>query len=280
MDCRPRRQEDSQTTGAFVLSVIKQFRANQGVLLAGAVAYYTLLSLVPLLILILVALSHVIPEDRLLMTLSEYLEFVVPGQSTAVVEEVRTFLAQKQVVGSVLFVTMLFFSALAFTILENAMSVIFYHRRQNQTTAIPGVRSDAISFYTFPWCRAPDSDRSFRNFAVRRNKKHYAFRPAALFGSGLNLSSLPCRSYRRVVAADSNLLRYAGGAIVFSACAYRWSNGDNPVGNDASHSRLVLYHNVANPTRLRFSHDSNSRAIKCRDWSFGFVSRSPGDRRV
>ena len=114
--------------GAFVLSVIKQFRANQGVLLAGAVAYYTLLSLVPLLILILMALSHVIPQDRLLLTLSEYLEFVVPGQSTAIVEEVRTFLAQKQVVGSVLFVTMLFFSALAFTILENAMSVIFYHR--------------------------------------------------------------------------------------------------------------------------------------------------------
>ena len=37
--------------GAFALAVIKQFRANQGVLLAGAVAYYTLLSLVPLLIL-------------------------------------------------------------------------------------------------------------------------------------------------------------------------------------------------------------------------------------
>jgi YihY family inner membrane protein len=114
--------------GAFALGVIKQFRANQGILLAGAVAYYTLLSLVPLLILILMALSHVVPEDRLLLTLSEYLEFVVPGQSAALVEEVRTFLAQKQVVGGILFVTMLFFSALAFTILENAMSVIFFHR--------------------------------------------------------------------------------------------------------------------------------------------------------
>ena len=51
--------------GAFALAVIKQFRANQGVLLAGAVAYYTLLSLVPLLILILMALSHIVPEDRL-----------------------------------------------------------------------------------------------------------------------------------------------------------------------------------------------------------------------
>ena len=82
--------------GAFALAVIKQFRANQGVLLAGAVAYYTLLSLVPLLILILMALSHIVPEDRLLLTLSEYLEFVVPGQSAALVEEVRTFLAQNK----------------------------------------------------------------------------------------------------------------------------------------------------------------------------------------
>ena len=114
--------------GAFALAVIKQFRANQGVLLAGAVAYYTLLSIVPLLILILMALSHIVSEDRLLLTLSEYLEFVVPGQSAALVQEVRAFLAQKQVIGGILFVTMLFFSALAFTILENAMSVIFYHR--------------------------------------------------------------------------------------------------------------------------------------------------------
>src|SRR5438128_217322 len=75
--------------GSFALAVARQFRANQGVLLAGAVAYYTLLSLIPLLILILMALSHVVPEDRLLVTLAEYLEFVAPGQSTALVEEVR-----------------------------------------------------------------------------------------------------------------------------------------------------------------------------------------------
>jgi membrane protein len=114
--------------GSFALAVARQFRANQGVLLAGAVAYYTLLSLIPLLILILMALSHIVPENRLLLTLAEYLEFVVPGQSTALVNEVRKFLEHKEVVGGILLVTMLFFSALAFTILENAMSVIFYHR--------------------------------------------------------------------------------------------------------------------------------------------------------
>ncbi|MBV9251325.1 MAG: YihY/virulence factor BrkB family protein [Acetobacteraceae bacterium] len=114
--------------GAFSLAVIKQFRANQGVLLAGAVAYYTLLSLVPLLILVLMVLSHIFPQDQLLQTFGEYLEFIVPGQAKALVDELRTFLAHRQVVGGFLFVTMLFFSALAFTVLENAMSVIFLHR--------------------------------------------------------------------------------------------------------------------------------------------------------
>ena len=117
-----------QRPGAFALAVIKGFRANQGVLLAGAVAYYTLLSLVPLLILALMVLSHLFAEDQVLLILREYLEFVVPGQSNALVQELRTFLAHREVVGGFLLVTMLFFSALAFTILENAMSVIFVHR--------------------------------------------------------------------------------------------------------------------------------------------------------
>jgi membrane protein len=114
--------------GAFARAVIKQFRANQGLLLAGAVAYYTLLSLVPLLILILLALSHVVEEERLLETLRASLEFVVPGQANAVVGELRNFVAQRDVVGGLLLLTMLFFSALAFTVLENALSVIFFHR--------------------------------------------------------------------------------------------------------------------------------------------------------
>lgn len=69
-----------------------------------------------------------IPEDQLILTLREYLAFLVPGQSNALVDEIRIFLNHKEVVGPILLVTLLFFSALAFTILENAMSVIFYHR--------------------------------------------------------------------------------------------------------------------------------------------------------
>jgi membrane protein len=114
--------------GAFSLCVLRGFRANQGFLLAGAVAYYALLSLIPLLILAVIGLSHVVEEGRLLFTLRQYLEFVVPGQSLALMEQLQTFLANRQTVGGVLLASMIFFSALAFTVLENAMSVIFFHR--------------------------------------------------------------------------------------------------------------------------------------------------------
>jgi membrane protein len=114
--------------GIFALQTLKSFRANQGLLLAGAVAYYALLSIVPLLILTVIALSHVIDQGELLATLSRYLEWLIPGQSRPVVTELANFLQHRDVIGWVLLATMLFFSSLAFTVLENAMSVIFYHR--------------------------------------------------------------------------------------------------------------------------------------------------------
>jgi membrane protein len=114
--------------GRFAWRVLKAFRANQGLLLAGAVAYYALLSVVPLLILTVIALSHVIDQGELLQTLGRYLEWLMPGQSKAIVGELANFLAHRDVLGWVLLGTMLFFSSLAFTVLENAMSVIFLHR--------------------------------------------------------------------------------------------------------------------------------------------------------
>ncbi len=112
----------------FAWRTLKAFRANQGLLLAGAVAYYALLSIVPLLILIVIALSHVIDQAALLATLGRYLEWLVPGQSSAIVRELSNFLDHRELIGWVLGITMLFFSSLAFTVLESAMSVIFLHR--------------------------------------------------------------------------------------------------------------------------------------------------------
>src|SRR4029434_3205073 len=92
--------------GAFTLRVLRAFRANQGLLLAGAVAYYTLLSIVPLLILTL---------SELLATWGRYLEWLTPGQSKAVIGELASFLDHRGVIGWVLLVTMIFFSSLAST---------------------------------------------------------------------------------------------------------------------------------------------------------------------
>ena len=115
-------------SGAFAIQTLKGFRANQGLLLAGAVAYYALLSIVPLLILTVIALSYVIDQAELLDTLGRYLEWLTPGQSNLIVVELMNFLDHRGVIGWLLLATMLFFSSLAFTVLENAMSVIFIHR--------------------------------------------------------------------------------------------------------------------------------------------------------
>ena len=115
-------------TGRFAAGVLRDFRANQGLLLAGAVAYYALLSLLPLLVLVVIALSHFMDPQRLVATIGDFLDFLVPGYAGPVAEQLRLVLAHRELIGGVLFVSMVFFSSLAFTVLENAMSVIFYHR--------------------------------------------------------------------------------------------------------------------------------------------------------
>ena len=114
--------------GAFVVQTLKAFRANQGFLLAGAVAYYALLSIVPLVMLAVIGLSHIVDPTVLRQTLTRYLEWLLPGQSRAIVDELATLVEHRDVLRWVSLATMLFFSSLAFTVLENAMSVIFHHR--------------------------------------------------------------------------------------------------------------------------------------------------------
>ena len=113
---------------AFSLQVIRAFNANQGMLLAGAVAYYALLSIVPFMILMLLALSSVMDHQVLMDMLSRTVEHVAPGQGKALVRELESFLAHRHVIGGVLIVTLVFFSSLAFRTLENAISVMFVHR--------------------------------------------------------------------------------------------------------------------------------------------------------
>ncbi|MCC2675965.1 MAG: tRNA processing ribonuclease BN-like protein, partial [Ramlibacter sp.] len=79
-------------------------------------------------ILVVIALSHWVDQAELLSTLGTYLEWILPGQSKAIVQELANFVQHRDVIGWVLLITMLFFSSLAFTVLEKAMAVIFLHR--------------------------------------------------------------------------------------------------------------------------------------------------------
>jgi len=114
--------------GHFALQVLKAFHKNQGLLLSGALAYYILLSVIPLFTFLLLILSHVIDEAALMATLRRYIGLIIPGDSAAVLGQVRSIVEHREVASWVVLVTMLFFSSLAFSVLEGAMSIIFVHR--------------------------------------------------------------------------------------------------------------------------------------------------------
>lgn len=101
---------------------------NQGLLLAGAVAYYMLLSIIPLLILLVLGLSPFLPEEQLLATLGRYLDLLAAGHADPLVEQLALFLGHRQITGGILLLTLLFSSSLAFTVLEKSMAIIFHHR--------------------------------------------------------------------------------------------------------------------------------------------------------
>jgi len=84
---------------------------------------------VPLLVLTVIAPSHWVEPAELLRTLGRYLEWLVPGQSAVIVTSWATSSSHREVCqAGCCWSPCCFFSSLAFTVLENAMSVIFHHR--------------------------------------------------------------------------------------------------------------------------------------------------------
>ncbi len=113
---------------SFLLRVGCGFISNNGLLLAGAVAYYTLLSIMPLSILALIVLTQFVEEHQLILTLSTYLSMAVPGYAATLTDQAQAFLENRKVVGVIGFFVLLFFSSAAFSMLESAMSVIFFQQ--------------------------------------------------------------------------------------------------------------------------------------------------------
>ena len=116
----------------FLLDVLKGFRDNQGLLLAGAIAYYTLLSIIPVFALVLIVLSQFIEQELLLETVSAVLAMAAPIRSDVLAAHLQAFLSHWKVIGTMGIVFLLIFSALAFKVLEDSISIIFFHRHTGQ----------------------------------------------------------------------------------------------------------------------------------------------------
>jgi len=130
----------------FARRVLSRFLANKGLLLASAVSYNTLLSLIPLFALLLVILSHVYDEQRIADLLLGEFGALMPGHTDLLARQVRSFLGNRELVGWVGFIVLLFFSSWAFRSLEDAFDVIFSHHQQARRLWISAIIPYAFIF--------------------------------------------------------------------------------------------------------------------------------------
>jgi membrane protein len=110
----------------FAGRVVGSFLRNRGILLAGGVGYNALLSLVPFLAITVSALSLFFDEARILGTLRAELTELVPQHADTILETAETFLHIETTTNVVSVALLLFFSSIAFRMLEEAVAAIFH----------------------------------------------------------------------------------------------------------------------------------------------------------
>jgi YihY family inner membrane protein len=115
--------------GRFMLRVLSHLGKNKALLLAGGVAYNALLSMVPMMAVVLVALTRFWDREQLLEIIAHELALLIPAQAQGIITEVSMLLDNRDLVGGIGLGVMLFFSTWAFKMLEGALAVIFARSR-------------------------------------------------------------------------------------------------------------------------------------------------------
>ncbi|MFW5968080.1 MAG: YihY/virulence factor BrkB family protein [Persicimonas sp.] len=110
----------------FGVRVVKAFFANQGILLAGSLAYNSMLSAIPFLAVLLLSLSFFFDEALLLDTLSTEIRLLIPNHAGMLVATLEQLLENRSVFSGVGAGVLLFFSSVAFRMLEEAIANIFH----------------------------------------------------------------------------------------------------------------------------------------------------------
>ena len=111
----------------FASRVLRDFfLRNHGLLLTGAVAYNIMLSLIPLSVVLVVVISHFTDQELLMNWLTTEVSLIAPGFTPILTEVLEGFLHNRKVVGWIGLWVLLFFSSMAFRILEDCIAIIFH----------------------------------------------------------------------------------------------------------------------------------------------------------
>lgn len=109
----------------FLIRVYQEFYSNQGFLLSGAVAYYTLLSIIPMALLFIIGLSSFVSEDQLITLLRGALGAFGESQADMIAKQVEVAYLHRDRIGLIGLISLLLFSGLAFRTLQTAIASIF-----------------------------------------------------------------------------------------------------------------------------------------------------------
>lgn len=102
------------------------FLRNHGLLLTGAVAFNMMLSLIPLSAVLMVISTHFFEQKFLMDLLASEVVLIAPGFAPTLTEVLDGFLRNRQFVGWIGLLGLLFFSSMAFRVLEDAIAIIFH----------------------------------------------------------------------------------------------------------------------------------------------------------
>jgi membrane protein len=110
----------------FARRVFAAFMRNRGILLAGGVGYNALLSIVPFFTLTLAMLTAFSEETLILRALQRELDFLLPQHADTVIQAAQSFLKHPAANSVVSVLVLVFFSSIAFRMLEEAVASIFH----------------------------------------------------------------------------------------------------------------------------------------------------------
>jgi membrane protein len=111
--------------------VLRAFVRNGAIDLAGAVAYNSLLSIIPLFLVVTAIFGRFVEREGFIDVVLREIAQVAPADLSApLTDALRSLLEVPYTGGIVGAITLLFFSTLAFRTLHHALDVIFSHRRE------------------------------------------------------------------------------------------------------------------------------------------------------